>query len=89
MGLSGPCEVLSQQGAALGQVQDLGHLLPRRPWGWKAWPSRDPGYCVEPGLGGPWWFGGTLLMAPQTLPEPNNGDSQRPGQACVPTGPFA
>ena len=32
-----------------------------------------------------WWALLALLMCPQTLSDPNNGDGQWPGQACVPT----
>ena len=64
LGLSGPCEVLSQQGTAVADIQDLGLLLPDQPWSWRAWPSRDPGQSLGPGLGthgGQW---GPLLMYP-------------------------
>ena len=88
LGLSGPCEVLSQQGAALVQVHVLGLLLPDQPWSWRSWPSSDPGQSLGPGLGthGGWW--GLLLMCPLTLSDPNSGDGQWPGQVCVPTDPL-
>ena len=88
LGLSGPCEMLFQQGAVLTQDQDLGLFLPDQSWSWRAWPSRDPGKTLGPGLGthgGRW---GPLLMCPQTLSDPNNGDGQWPGHACVPTETF-
>ena len=88
LGLSGACEVLSQQGTAVADIQDLGLLLPDQPWSWRAWPSRDPGQSLGPGLGthgGQW---GPLLMCPRTLSDPNNGDGQWPGQARVPTEPL-
>ena len=88
LGLSGPCEVLSQQGTAVAEVQDLGLLLPDQPWSWRAWPSRDPGQSLGPGLGTPGGHWGPLLMCPRTLSDPNNGDGQWPGQACVPTEPL-
>lgn len=87
LGLSGPCEVLSQQGTAVADIQDLGLLLPDQPWSWRAWPSRDPGQSLGPGLGthgGQW---GPLLMCPRTLSDPNNGDGQWPGQARISTEP--
>ena len=67
LGLSGPCEVLSQQGAALAQVQDLGLLLPDQPWSWRAWPSRDPGQSLGPGLGDTWWAVGAPAHVPPDL----------------------
>ena len=88
LGLSGPCEVLSQQGAALVQVQDLGLLLPGQPWSWRAWPSRDPGQSLGPGLGTHGGHWGPLLICPRTLSDPNHGDGQWPGQARISTEPL-
>jgi len=59
------CEVLFQQGATLGQVHDLGHLLLYQPW--RAWPSRDPGCLIEPGLLDIWWPMGAPAHAPPSL----------------------
>ena len=51
-------------------------------------PSRDPGQSLGPGLGTHGGHWGPLLMCPQTLSDPNNGDGHWPGQARISPEPL-